>query len=414
MTPVEIVREWRANLAPRAVLAGIVLGFVAMCVLGRHVARIDYHPGFVRFNPSDAPDEKYYPTVNEMMAIVRQEIKPGQILVIVGGNSVLLGVGQPVAHIWTKQLQADLGDRYYVVNFAFRGAASTNCGAVVAEALRKEFPKQILIANLPPTQMGYPTGSEVYRYNNWDAYYKGLLIDDPVRNAEIKLSHQIPEYYNREFAVPELRIREWLDSLLYFQDLWNYFTFTKLNTVWGSYFPGVVNFQDPIRFLDPRNVYTDTEPDFLTMPMSSRYIGDSASIQGEMDNVRGVSIYAFNKGPDGKWLTYQPLWDEFAKQSAAAFPQELKKRTLILMGYNSPFYLSRLPADELERNDLSFKKAVEEWEKAGYAALAYGKDYTMDDAGDRTHLTWHGGVKLANVVAAKVRAMSQQLGYLNP
>jgi hypothetical protein len=38
----------------------------------------------------------------------------------------------------------------------------------------------------------------------------------------------------------------------------------------------------------------------------------------------------------------------------------------------------------------------------------------MDDAGDRTHLTWHGGVKLANVVAAKVRAMSQQLGYLNP
>jgi hypothetical protein len=414
MTPTETLREWRSNLVPRSVLLGAVLGFLAMCGLGRYVARIDYHPGFVRFNPSDAPDEKYYPTVNEMMAIVRHQIKPGQILVVVGGNSVLLGVGQPADHIWTKQLQADLGDRYFVVNFAFRGAASTNCGAVVAEALRKEFPKQILIANLPPTQMGYPTGSEVYRYNNWEAYYKGLLIDDPVRDAEIKAADEIPEYRNREFAVPELRLREWLDSLFYFQDLWNWFTFTQVNTVWGAYFPGTYQFQDPIRFLDPRSVYKDTEPDFLTMPMASRYIADNASIQGEMDNVRGVSMYAFNKDKNGQWVTYQPLWDQFKQQSAAAFPQELKKRTLILMGYNSPFYLSRLPPDDLIRNDLSFKKAVVEWEKNGYEALAYGKDFTMDDDGDRTHLTWHGGVKLAKVVAAKVQDMSQKLGYLSP
>jgi hypothetical protein len=152
------------------------------------------------------------------------------------------------------------------------------------------------------------------------------------------------------------------------------------------------------------------------MPLASRYIADDASIQGELSNVRGVSIYAFkpDKGPDGKWQIYQPLWDEFQKEAAGAFPQELKKRTLILMGYNSPFYLSRLPPDELERNDLSFAQAVVEWKKAGYEALAYGKDYTLDDAGDRTHLTWHGGVKLAKVTAEKVRAMSQQLGYLNP
>jgi hypothetical protein len=170
--------------------------------------------------------------------------------------------------------------------------------------------------------------------------------------------------------------------------------------------------QDPIRFLDPRKVYHDPEPDFLKMPMSSRYL--DSTIDVELLNVRGVSMYAFNKDAAGQWQLYAPLWDSFMQDIAGAFPQELKKRTLIVMGYNSPFYLSRLPLDEHERNDLSFKYAVKEWEKGGYSALAYGKDFTIDDAGDRTHLTWHGGQKLATVVAVKVREMSQELGYLKP
>jgi hypothetical protein len=407
MTLRETFRVWRAAFAPRTVFLGVLAGFGAMCALGRYVAHRDYHPGFLRFTQWISPETKYYPTVNEMMSIVRGQTRPDQILVIVGGNSVLRGVGQPPEHLWSRRLQDDLGDGYHVINFAFNGSPSTNGAAVVAEALRKEYPRQIYIANLPPTQMGYPTGSPVYRFTNWEAYYKGLLIDDPVRNAEIKYSHTIAEYYN---GVPELKIQEWLDSLFYFQDLWNYIAFEKINTVWGLYFPGAAEFRDPLHSFNPRNEYADPEPDFLAMPMSSRYL--DSTIEGELSNVRGVSEYAFNKDANGKWQLYQPLWDEFEKESAAAFPPELRKRTLIVMGYNSPFYLSRLTPDELERNDLSFQYAAKEWEKMGYAALVYGKGYTIDDCGDRTHLTWHGGYKLAGVVAAKVREMSQELGYL--
>ena len=133
-----------------------------------------------------------------------------------------------------------------------------------------------------------------------------------------------------------------------------------------------------------------------------------------MTIVRGDSIYAYNKGPDGKWQLYQPLWDEFEKEAAAVFPSELKKRTLILLGYAAPYFLSRVAPDEVERNDLTYQHSVMEWEKAGYAALIYGKDFTLDDFCDRTHLTSHGGAKLADAVAVKVRAMSQQLGYLRP
>jgi hypothetical protein len=390
------------------VLLGALVGFGAMCGLGRYVAHLDYHPGFVRFIPMDAPSTRYYPTVNEMMSIVRGQIKPGQILVVVGGNSVLLGIGQPPENLWTKRLQEDLGSGYCVVNFAFRGEGVTNGGAVVAEAIRKEYPRQILIANLQSTLPGYPTGSEWYRYNNWEAYYKGLLVDDSERSASVKRSNADGNYANLDIAVPELRLREWLDGLFYFQDLWNYFTFTKVNTVWASY---LVNGR-ALSFLRPRSLYVDAEPDYLTMPMSERY--PEAQFDGEMASIRGISDHAISEDVDEKWQPNRTFWNEFERESSAAFPGDLKKRTLILLGYDSPVYLSRLTRDESRRHDLLITYSAQEWEKCGYEALVYGKEFTVDDDGDRLHLTWHGGVKLAQIVATRVRAMSRKLGYVEP
>jgi hypothetical protein len=406
MSFLAIVREWRSAFAPRLVLLGALIGFAAMCGLGRYVAGIDYHPNFVRLTQWDSPEAKYYPTVNELIAIVRHEMKPGQILVIVGGNSVLRGVGQPPARIWTKRLQDELGSGYHVFDFSYDGSPAANGGAVVAEALRNQFPRQIYLANDTPTHGGgYPTGSPAYRFDNWEAYYKGMLLDDPVRNAEIKLSHAIPEYYNAEFAVPELKIREWLDRFCYFQDLWNYVTFTQVNTVWGSYLPS---------FLSPRGSYPDPEPDSLQSPLSARFPNDAAATAAEMAIVRGDSIYAYNKGPDGKWQIYQPVWDEFETEAHAVIPDGLKKRTLMLVGYPAPYFVSRLAPDEAERNDLTFQHSVAEWEKSGYESLIYGKDFVLDDYCDRIHLTSRGGNKLADLVAPKIRAMAQKLGYLSP
>ena len=61
-----------------------------------------------------------------------------------------------------------------------------DAASVAAEALAKEFPRQIYIANAAPTQAPTPGGSLVYRWVYWDAYYKGLLIDDPARAPLVK------------------------------------------------------------------------------------------------------------------------------------------------------------------------------------------------------------------------------------
>lgn len=402
MTVVEIFRQLRSGFVPRTVICGVAAGFLIMCVLGRQAARQDLHKNFVRFTQWIGPETKYYPTVNEMMAIVRTKAKPDKILVVIGGNSVFRGVGQPADHLWSKRLQENLGDAYCVVNFAFNGSGITDGAAVLAEALRDEYPKQIYMANAAPTQWPIPDGTNTYRFVYWDAHYKGLLIKDPVRTAAINQFHKVPPYAN---GMEELARHEWLDHWFYFQDFWNDVTLTKYNTVWGFYMPGLT------KFLRPRKSYPDPEPDFLTMPMSSRYI--EANLEAEMINVRGCSVYAFNKDAAGKWQPYLPSWDQFSANIKATFPDQLKKRTLIVMSRNSPYYIRRLPADEQERDDLAYLYAVQKWKEGGFDAIDYGKDFTIDDYGDRTHLTWHGGVKLSVIIADKVREMSRKLGYLD-
>jgi hypothetical protein len=339
------------------------------------------------------------------------------VLVVIGGNSVLRGVGQPAGRIWTEALQANLGPGYSVVNFAFNGSSITDGAAVVAEALRREFPRQIYVANASPAAAPSPDGSGVYRFLFWEAYYKGLLIDDPARAAAILETNQYPVIQNPpgEFGLRELKIREWLDHVCYFQDFWNRITYCDFNTVWGFYMPGTID------FLRPRGGYPDPEPDTAAYPMAVRF--NPANLAGELAIVRGCSQYAYmsvdpagrlqmRKDAAGRWPIYLPVWDQFAAGIKVAMPDALKKRTLILLSRNSPFYVSRLTPDERERDDLAYIHSVEMWKAGGYEAMDYGRDFTAEEYGDRTHVTWEGGAKLAPLVADKIRAMAVNLGYL--
>ena len=411
MRTIEILRIMLRAVIARTLLAGVLLTFVLMAVLGRQAAQVDAHRDFVRFHEAMAPEWNYFPTVNEMMSIVRTKARPDQILVIVGGNSVLYGVGQPRDKVWTKALQQELGDKYAVVNLAFRGALITDGGAVAAEALRKEFPRQILIANAAPTQWPTADGSSVYKPAFWDAYYKGLLIDDPVRNAAIAAQHKAQPSWRA--GVQELKARNQLDHWLYFQDFWNDVALTKFNTTWAPWMPG------PTQFLQPRDSYPDRDTDRSLVSISDRYPG----VENELNIVRGCSQYAYGywvpgkpfvekKDPaTGKWTLYQGAWDGMIEGIKGAIPAPLKKRTLILMSRNSPYLVRMLTPDEQERDDLAYLHAVELWKAGGYDSIDYGKNFALDDYADRTHLTYHGGEKLSNLVATKVREMSQSLGY---
>ncbi len=401
MTAVDILRGLRSSFAPKTLLLGVAVGFVGLCLLGRRAAHIDVHKNYSRFTQYTSPESKYYPTVNEMISIVRSRIKPGQILVVVGGNSVLRGVAQLPDQLWSKRLQENLGDGYCVVNFAFNSSLITDGASVLAEALHKDYPRQIYIANAAPTQPPTPGGSNVYRWMYWDAHYKGLLVDDAPRDQAI--AENITKFYFKD-GIQELRIAAWLDSWCYFNDFWNDVSYQHFSTVWGTLTPGLT------RFLEPRKNFPDPDPDGSLFPYEVRY--PASTLEGEMINVRGCSIYAFNKDAAGIWQPYAPVWDNFNAGIKNVFPPALKKRTLILMSQNSPYYLRRLTEEERYRDKITYEMAVQKWKEGGYDSIEYGSDFTPDDYFDRIHLTRFGAAKLAKIVATKVNAMSVELGYL--
>ena len=390
----------RPFFRPWTLLAGFGLGLGLMAWAGRTVIQRDLHPNAVRFHPMIAPDSQYEPTMGEMRAFVRARCRPDQILVIVGGNSILLGVGQPADRVWTKRLQEILGDRYAVVNLAFRGSSPTDGGAFVAESLRDEFPRQIYIANVATMQAADAIGIESYRFFLFDAYYKGLLLPWAPRDQQLKIYLADPAFKTTRF---ERRLGAQADAVLHFRDFWNWWSMTKFFTFATPLQP------DPKLAYKPRAQFRDEENDFEATPFEQRFT--PATIATDTINAQNYSAEGYSKNANGNWQLAEPTLAQFLNFASSAFPDQLKPRTLILISRNSPFYSRNLATDLQARDELSIAATLAGYKKLGYSALDYGQDFTIEDFGDRTHLTSAGGAKLAMLVAPKIQAMAAQLGY---
>ncbi len=389
-------------IRPRWFLSGLALGLMFLSWFGLKISRTDYHPDFVRFHEMISPTGSYYPTLNEMTAIVRAKCRPDQILVIVGGDSILLGTWQKETDVWSKHLQELLGDKYCVINFSFRGGSATDCGAVLAETLRDEFPRQILVADNPPVTNVLSIGSPPYRYVFWQAYYQGKLLSYPQRDARI-----------REFAgadpgerlrLLESRISVWFDCALHYHDLWNWVTLDYFGTVpspRASHFP---------LFLKPRRAYPDSEVDGTEAMYNSSHYPPS-TLDAEMRIVRGAAVY-YARDPDGRWALAPATRADITGYCDEAMPESLKPRTLVLVTANSPYYLRQLSADDRLMVAQSVKDSVDIWRQSGYSSLDFGQDYADADFGDRDHLTKFGGWKLAARVAPEINSLAGRLGYL--
>lgn len=391
----------RPFFKPWTLLAGFVVGLALLAFAGRTVIKKDLHPGSVRFHPMIAPDSQYQPTMGEMRAFVRARCRPDQILVIVGGNSILLGVGQPADRVWTKRLQDLLGDRYAVVNLAFRGSSPTDGGAFVAESLRDEFPRQIYLANVAALQAADAIGIEAYRFIFFDAYYKNLLLPWAPRDQQFKDYLAEPATRTDRF---ERRLGAQIDAALHYRDFWNWWSATKFFTFATPFQP------NPKLAYKPRSYFKDEENDYEGTPFEQRFT--PTTVATDTIIARAYSAAGYAKDAAGVWQLAPAARDQFMGYAARAFPDALKPRTLMLISRNSPFYTQKFEPDLRARDDVAVRDTIAGFEKLGYAALDTGTHYTIEDFGDRTHLTSAGGAKLAAVVAPKIEALATRLGYL--
>src|SRR5262249_46059267 len=133
-------------VAPRSLLAGAVCSFVACCLLGALASRHNPYRAFERFHTFMSIQTLHYPTASQVCALGRDGLPPDQVLVVLGGNSILYGTGQRIEEVWSRRLQEELGERFSVLNLAQPGASFSEFACVAAEAIARYHDRVIFVA----------------------------------------------------------------------------------------------------------------------------------------------------------------------------------------------------------------------------------------------------------------------------
>ncbi|MDY3551792.1 hypothetical protein R5W24_000871 [Gemmata sp. JC717] len=396
----------RVARRPLPVLLGLAVGFLGCCVAGRVAARQQPFKNFVRFHPGIAPESHYYPTYSQTLNLARQHVKPDTTLVIVGGNSVLHGVGQRPAHVWTKRLQELLGDRYVVLNLAMRAQWPNEVGGLIAERLAADgVPVVYVTIGTENVGWGCDWAGGTYPYFFWDAYGKGAVPADPRR--EQWLEHEFYDRFGDEPADPAARRRRaaWrdqvreerhrgtVDGVAYAADLWTYVADRYRGTIWTPMkYP---------KFWAPHRTLTDSDPG-ATIPFEA-YNGP-AQEPFELNHMRHVA-----GSPIARELLQGRGQDAVGDQFGMYLADALRDRTLYVLRMEGAYFRNRLAPDDRATYEAVYRRLRDAVRGAGLNVELVGERYEERDYFDRAHLSESGGRKLAADLAPAVRAMSAKL-----
>jgi hypothetical protein len=373
-----------------ALLLGLAAGFAGAVLAGRHAAAVSAPAHFSRFTPYLSAEASYFPPFAEMENIALARWHPGQTVVIIGGNSILNGVGQPAGELWSGHLQTLLGDHFVVVNLSFRGGQPAEGGALVAESLLRRGVPVLLVDNTAPGPVGRAY-ENVYGYLFWQARDRGRLLPHEPRDLDLAA--------RAELLGPAARIRRAedrlgarLDVFLNFQALWSHVSGRYFSTVWTRFLP-----RD---FWRPRETLPD--PEAAPAPLAGRF---ASGLDVELAIVRGFSAAMGTPDGAGGWRVEDGWIRAAARDLDAVFPDALRQRMLMLLSQNCPYYRDRLTPAERDRDTAVFAAYEQMWRRNGIRCVTAGAGFTAADYRDRTHLAPSGGEKLAGLVAAELRRL---------
>jgi hypothetical protein len=390
----------KRHLSPRLLLVGAVFGFVGCCLAGRVLAQVNCLQGFTRFHFAIDRQTLYYPTVSQVQAVAREIVRPDKVAVILGGNSILFGGGQGAKGNWANRLQELLGDNFRVVNFARYGGGTFEFGSVAAEALLRDHPRLIFVTNAwagPLSPPGEPDGGPNMRYFYWQAWERGLLEGHRERDEALR---RLGRWRGESFR--ELRRQCALDARLSFHDLWNAAAYRWVSTVWCPLLSA--------SWTRPRRSYPDLDP--IYPPATESQL---QAVTGMIvSRLRGIAAEGqLFSPPPGREKGWREPASPLPQTTRECLPPSLRGRTLLFINHYCPYYYRELTAGEREGYALAFATTARLFERAGVHAREVGRDLPQNCYCDATHLTAEGGRRLAEEMAPHIRALAQQLGYLD-
>jgi hypothetical protein len=345
-------------------------------------------------------------TALDVKSLISKTCDKNQILILVGGSSVFFGSGQPIRYLWTKRLQENLGPKFCVVNLAAPAGPLVGYGSVALEMSIGNYKDVLLITDASALPYHPADGFLWYKHIFWDAYYKKLIFNNHSGNYTSSQIDQIEnenlqgDYKARE-KFEQIRVGMWLDSYLYFNELWNYINFNKFMTVYDPLL-GQYNW-GPLKIIPD----LDYEIDLDKIKSLVQYPSpDSDAFKSEFGIVRSnASKYFIKKNND--WLLNTSEL-QAASQKLAKHPlSNLASKVLIISVTESPYYLDKLSADEQKRYVNSRNEELRVWSENGFQTLS-GMKFEAKDYGDRSHLNTLGGHILAEDVAKQVREITKE------
>jgi hypothetical protein len=352
-------------------LLAIVLLFGAgatLCSAAGYLSSASNHfARFTRFHSMISPEANFRPTARQVRALALEMLDRSKINVVVGGSSVMFGVGQPTGRIWTQKLAELLGDDYRVINLATKAGDVAGLASFTTEMLSREGFRVIYVTDLAVALTTQTIGTSWFEYFYWDAKARGYLYDYPSRDRllnELKPDEQ----YGWVATV------EWLNSFLNFNELRNFVSYKWINLL-------RVDGQDS----RPRQLYADPEID---PPQGMRYGFPEANLD--------LYIHLSQHRDDALWPSVQRYFE-------AALPDPIRKSTIVSLCLNSPGVSDFAP--EAARQSWSELETLtaNRVSASGAMPLPACDGFTAADYVDRVHLSISGGEKLAARVANAIR-----------
>jgi hypothetical protein len=263
-------------------------------------------------------------------------------------------------------------------------------GGVIFEMLSRDYPRMLFVTNTEPGYYPSAEGS-AYSYLFWDAYYKGELLDDPIRAARLA---RIP---NRDGS--EFNLGRRLNSVFYFNDLWSGIAYRQFSSVWTSWLKE--------RSFRARRRLPDWYNERLARKHKKQSLEDlSAGALAALRQRKSLTPERFARQADGTWVQTAESLRQDAEAIAQLLPSPLQRGALVVLTPFNPWYLERLTDDEREWAALTFQNGSALLKSAGFHVLS-GADHPFEpaDFGDAVHMTPAGGQRLAHLVAAELRDM---------
>jgi len=340
------------------------------------VSRQNIFQNFVRFYPAITPETLFLPTASEIAALVDSRFASTKVTVIVGGSSVMRGVGQSTEAVWTGQLQDALGPAYVVVNLAMNGGGASGIGSYMAERLVKIGRPVIYLSDFWAVGLDPRGSQQSYWYQYFEASDEGYLIDDPERDHFLDESP-------KELA---MRAGALLNVLMSFNELWETVEYEIFSSVYSPLI-GTGPFL-------PRRKERDIE-------IGEVFRRDIPPAQAKLE-LEALAGFTRRK--------LDPAYVRYG--IGICFPPTLRPHMIITDAGQAPFYRMQLSKADQIAIDENFKEVAETISETGIATEFADQIIDDEDHIDRVHLSETGGKHLAQFLAPYVIGKAKELGYV--